>query len=142
MEKVTTLLSRKEPHFKFVSPKCTLDQALSRMNCEGTDHLVVIDEEGKFLGVVTEHDIASKALLTDLPLSKTTVKKLVNRELPIASTDDTVEQCLQRMRQHNVRLMPIFENFHFIVIISGYDIFREGARSRTDIFDDDTTAVY
>lgn len=103
---------------------------------------MVIDEEGKFLGVVTEHDIASKALLTDLPLSKTTVKKLVNRELPIASTDDTVEQCLQRMRQHNVRLMPIFENFHFIGVISGDDILREAARSRTDIFDDDTTAVY
>ena len=32
------------------------------MNCEETDNLVVIDEEGKFLGVVTEHDIASKAL--------------------------------------------------------------------------------
>ena len=63
MEKVTIILNRKESHFNYISPACSLDEALCRMNCEGTDHLVVIDEDGRFNGVITEHDIASKAVL-------------------------------------------------------------------------------
>ena len=97
------------------------------MSCEGTDHLAVIDDDGRFMGVITEHDIATKALLEKVPLTKTTVRKLVNRQLPIASTEDTVEQCLLRMRQYNVKLLPVFEGYMFKGIISADDILQEAA---------------
>ena len=127
MEKVTHILNRKESHFRYISPASSLDEALCRMSCEGTDHLAVIDEDGAFIGVITEHDIATKALLEKVPLTKTTVRKLVNRQLPIASTEDTVEQCLLRMRQYNVKLLPVFEGYMFKGIISADDILQEAA---------------
>lgn len=111
------------------------------MNCEKTDHLVVIDEEDRFLGVITEHDIASKAVLEKMSLTKTLVRKLVNKELPIASTDDTVEQCLRRMQQYHVKLLPVFDGLRFKGVVSSDDILKQAASSRSRIFDEDETAL-
>ncbi len=141
MEKITVILNRKEPHFRVVSPDCTVNDALSRMNCENIDHLVVMDEDDRFMGVITEHDIASKALLEKTPITKSPVKKFVNKRLPIASTEDTVEQCLQRMQQYKVKLLPVFEGFAFKGIVTSDDILKEAASNRSDIFDEDETPI-
>lgn len=135
MEKITEILNRKESHFKYISPQCSLDEALCRMNCENTDHLVVMDEDDHFIGVITEHDIAARALLDKTPLTRTLVKKFVNKRLPISSTEDTVEQCLDRMQQYKVKLLPVFDGFSFKGIISADDILKEIARRRAEIFD-------
>jgi len=141
MEKVTNILNRKESHFDYISPGCSLDEALCRMNCEGTDYLVVIDDDSRFIGVITEHDIATKAVLEKISLTKTLVRKLVNSNLPIASTEDTVEQCLQRMQRHHVRLLPVFEGFLFKGIVSADDILREAASHRMEIFDENESKL-
>ncbi|HEX5652108.1 MAG TPA: CBS domain-containing protein [Chitinophagaceae bacterium] len=141
MEKITVILGQKESHFRYISPASSLDEALCRMSCENTDHLVVMDDDDNFMGVITEHDIASKAILEKISLQKVAVKKLVNRGLPIATTDDTVEQCLQRMQRHKVKLLPVFEGYTFKGIISSDDILREIASNRADIFDEDETPV-
>ncbi len=143
MEKITVILNRKESHFANISALCSIDEALCRMSSEGVDHLAVMDEEGRFMGVITEHDIASKAVMEKMSLVKTNVKRLVNSHLPIASTEDTVEQCLHRMQQHHVKLLPVFEGFLFRGIISSDDILSEAASNRTEIFDeDDSRLVY
>ncbi len=141
MEKITVILNRKESHFRHISPGCSVDEALCRMNCEGTDHLAVIDDDGRFTGVITEHDIASKVLLEKMSLTKTNVRTLVNRQLPIASTEDTVEQCLLRMRQYNVKLLPVFEGFMFKGLISSDDILQEAANNRAGIFDEEESGL-
>jgi signal-transduction protein with cAMP-binding, CBS, and nucleotidyltransferase domain len=143
MEKITVILKRKESHFRYIAPACSVNEALSRMSCEGTDHLVVMDEDGRFMGVITEHDIVTKAFLEKMSLTKTQVRKLVNCQLPIASTEDTVEQCLQKMRQFNVKLIPVFEGFLFRGIVTSDDILQEAASHRTEIFDEeDANLVY
>ena len=79
MEKITQILKRKEPHFRYIAPQCSLDEALNRMSCEATDHLAVIDEDRRFIGIITEHDIACRALVSKIPLTSTPVKKNAER---------------------------------------------------------------
>lgn len=141
MEKITQILKRKEPHFRYIAPQCSLDEALNRMSCEATDHLAVIDEDRRFIGIITEHDIACRALVSKIPLTSTPVKKMLNVLLPIASLDDTVEQCLQKMEQYHVKVLPVFEGMQFKGIITADDILHEAASNRAEIFDQDETAV-
>ncbi len=141
MEKVTLILKRKESHFRYISPLSSADEALCRMNCEGTDYLVVMDDDGHYVGVVTEHDIATKLMLESKSLSRTPVRHVANRELPIASVDDTVEQCLRRMRQYNVKLLPVFEGNNFVGMVTSDDILEELVSLRADIFDEDETPL-
>jgi CBS domain-containing protein len=135
MEKVTEILVRKQPHFKRIAPDCSIQDALSRMNSQGSDYLIVMDNDEKFLGLLTEHDIFKKSLYGKQPFGKTTVSDLMNTGLPLASTDDTVEQCMRVMKRHHVRYLPVFNNYDFIGVISADDILDEVITRGTRVFD-------
>jgi len=135
MEKVTIILERKQPHFKAVSPLCTVSNALSRMNCENTDYLIVMDEDENFLGIITEHEIASKSLSAKMPAWQTMVKQIMNTHLPVAFTEDTVDDCMRRMQQHHVKIMPVFEGHTFKGVVTSEDILHEAVWHRNEIFD-------
>lgn len=135
MEKITEILCRKQAHFHTVSPASTVEKALGQMCCENVEYLVVIDDDEKYIGLITEHDITSKVLFVHKNTEKTNVSSVMNISLPAASTNDTIENCMQMMRQHNVRYLPVFENFCFRGIVSTDDILEEAVKNRTEIFD-------
>jgi CBS domain-containing protein len=141
MEKITSILSKKQSHFHTVSPETSVDNALCQMCCENVDYLVVMDEEDRFLGLITEHDIASGVLAANKKLAKTKVKDMMNKRLPFATTEYTVEKCMQLMQQHHVRYLPVFENFSFKGIVSSEDILEEAVNNRMEIFDTEMTRV-
>ena len=134
MEKITSILAKKELHFHTVSPGSSAETALSRMCHENVDYLIVMDDE-KYVGLITEHDIASKAVIRNKQLTKTKVGEIMNNNLPAAATDDTVERCMQLMRQHHVRYLPVFEIHSFRGIVSSDDIIEEAVNNRMEIFD-------
>jgi len=134
MEKITSILAKKELHFHTVSPGSSADTALSRMCHENVDYLIVM-EDGNYFGLLTEHDITSKAVINNRQLTKTKVSDIMNRGLPAATTEDTVERCMQLMRQHHVRYLPVFEIHAFRGIVSSEDILEEAVNNRMEIFD-------
>ncbi|HEU5164217.1 MAG TPA: CBS domain-containing protein [Chitinophagaceae bacterium] len=135
MEKITSILAKKELHFHTVSPGSSVDTALSRMCHENVDYLIVMDDDGLYVGLLTEHDIASKVVITNRQLTKTKVSDIMNKGLPAATTDDSVERCMQLMRQHHVRYLPVFEIHSFRGIVSSEDILEEAVNNRMEIFD-------
>lgn len=137
MEKITSILSKKQPHFHTVSPVTTVKDAMNQMCCENVDYLIVIDNDEKFLGILGEHDITLKTMSSRQPLEKTQVMDVMNTRLPVATTNDSVERCMQLMKQFNVRLVPVFEGFQFCGVVSSEDIIREAVNSRLKIFDED-----
>ena len=144
MEKVTNILSRKHPNFNTILPDCCIDDALHQMHCENVDHLVVLDGNA-FLGILSEHDITSKGIFSNKPLSLVYVKDIMNTALPLATIDDSIERCMRLMRQFNVRYMPVFEDRTFKGVISVDDILQEAISYREAIFDalnDDVQNAY
>lgn len=135
MEKITSILARKQAHFHTVSPESFISNALQQMHCENVDYLVVIDDEERFLGILSDHDIVTKMLLEKKPLYKTSVRDIMNTSLPVATTADTVEKCMRTMRQHKVRFIPIFEGFNFKGVVTSDDIIHEVVANRMEIFD-------
>ena len=105
------------------------------MCCENVEFLVVIDDDERYMGLITEHDIASGVIVSNKQLEKIKVKDIMNIRLPVATTEDTVEKCMQLMRQHHVRYIPVFENFNFKGIVSSEDILEEAVNNRMEIFD-------
>ena len=137
MEKITTILAKKEPHFHTISPLSSVATALNQMCCENVDYLVVIDENESFLGLISEHDIASGVIAANKVLSKVKVGEVMNKRLPVATTTDSVEKCIQLMRQHQIRHLPVFENFLFKGIVSSEDMLDEMLCHRMEVFDDE-----
>lgn len=134
MEKITSILSKKESHFHTISPASSVNDALCQMCCENVDHLVVMDEDKRFLGLITEHDITAM-IAASKELESIKVKDITNSRFPAVTTEDTVEKCMQLMQQHHVRYLPVFENFSFKGIVSSEDILEEAVNNRMEIFD-------
>ncbi|WP_410971670.1 CBS domain-containing protein, partial [Salmonella sp. SAL4437] len=78
----------------------------------------------KYVGLLTEHDI-SRVVISNKQLKTTKVSDIMNKGLPAAATDDTVERCMQLMRQHHIRYLPVFEIHSFRGIVSSEDILEE-----------------
>jgi signal-transduction protein with cAMP-binding, CBS, and nucleotidyltransferase domain len=135
MEKVNQIIERQRPHFKTISPSCTLTDALSRMSSQNTDYLIVMDDNDKFLGLLTEHDVASKSIFMNKPLAKASVTEMMNTRLPFADVEDTVEQCMRVMKKYHVRHLPVFKNLHLMGIVTTDDILNEAVSHRKEIFD-------
>src|SRR5690348_7507346 len=78
MERIAEVLARKYPQFNNVSPACLVSDALYQMRCENLDYLIVMEDD-KFQGVISDHDIASRILFEDRPLNKIQVKEFMSR---------------------------------------------------------------
>jgi signal-transduction protein with cAMP-binding, CBS, and nucleotidyltransferase domain len=142
MERITSILHRKQRHFHTVAPGSSIYDALQQMHCENVDYLVVIDDEENFLGLLTDHDIASKVVFGNKPVTRMQVKEVMYTHLPLATTDDTVEKCMRTMRQHNIRFIPVFEGYTFQGIVSSEDIIHEIISNRRDVFDAEENEQY
>jgi CBS domain-containing protein len=136
MEKVTEILARHQPHFKKISPACSITDALCRMTSQNTDYMIVMDDNDNFLGLLTEHDVASKTIFANQPLGKTLVREMMNTRLPVADADTTVDECMKVMRRYHVRYLPVFDNLNFLGIVSSDDILEEVVSHRANVFDE------
>jgi CBS domain-containing protein len=142
MERITSILNRKQVHLHTVTANTFVTNALQQMRSENVDHLVVVNDEERFLGLLTDHDIATKIIFGKKSLNKTLVCEIMNTRLPVVTTEDTVEKCMRTMKQHNVRFLPVFDGFDFKGIVSSDDIIHEVVQNRMEIFDPEEDESY
>ena len=135
MENVTVLLSKKQSHFNKISPNSSISDALCRMSCQNSDYLIVMDDDERFLGLLTDHDIATKTVFANKSITSTKVKQMMNTRWPVADADNTVEDCMKLMSRYNVRYVPVFKNLSFLGVVSTDDILQEAVSHRSKIFD-------
>jgi CBS domain-containing protein len=62
MERITLILERKGAHLHTVSDESPITDALQQMRSENVDYLVVLNDNERFLGIITDHDIATKII--------------------------------------------------------------------------------
>lgn len=124
MKILTNILARKPRNFHTTSPQSAVKNALSQMCCENVDHLIVMDND-RFMGILTEHDIATRGMANKKSFKKQLVGEILNTGLPSVTITDSVDRCMKLMRQHNVRYIPVFDDFEFVGVISTDDIIQE-----------------
>jgi len=142
MERITSILNRKQVHLHIVAANAFVTNALQQMRSENVDHLVVVNDDERFLGLLTDHDIATKIIFGKKSLHKTLVREIMNTRLPVVTTEDTVEKCMRTMKQHNVRFLPVFDGFDFKGVVSSDDIIHEVVQNRMQIFDPEEDESY
>jgi CBS domain-containing protein len=135
MEKVADVLDRKYPQFNKVIPECLVSDALYQMACENADFLIVL-QDGKFQGIITDHDIASRVLFDHRPLNKIQVREFMSRTLPVTTSDSPLEYCMQLMERYNVKHVAIFDRFDFRGVLSSQDILHESIQKHPSGFEE------
>src|SRR5258706_8684897 len=140
MEKVATILARKQTHFKKIDPSASISDALVQMSGRNVEYLIVIDADNNFVGLLTEHDIAKKAIFVTRPLTEIKVTEMMNALLPFVDVSNSLGHCMRVMKQFNIRHLPVFENLQFTGIISSDDILEELLHDKTETADEEELA--
>jgi CBS domain-containing protein len=136
MERVADVLRHKYPQFNNTSSRRSVNEALHQMHCENVDYLIVLDDE-RFTGILTEHDIAEKVIYRSKELDKATVKDFMSTYLPVATLNDSLEYCMQLMDRHNVKYIAVYDRFNFKGVISSHDLMKQVLNKRKTVFEDD-----
>ncbi len=124
MNKVSNVLARKNRASISVNPSCSVLDALKIMADENIGSLVV-KENDKYVGIVTERDYSRKVMLKGKNSTETTVGEIMSADLPTVSPTDTIDHCMQLMSEKNIRYMPVFDSGEMVGIISMSDVVKE-----------------
>jgi len=87
---------------------CTEDEEIraiaERIVTKSVNHIVVIDEVGKLLGIVTSWDI-TRAMAE----GKTALSDIESHNVITAKPDEPLEIASKRMAQHNISALPVID---------------------------------
>jgi CBS domain-containing protein len=124
MNTIHNILSRKGHRAISVSPDTSVLDALKVM-AENNIGSVVVKQDGKFLGIITERDYSRKVVLKGKNSTDTKVNEIMTTDFPDLKPADTVEYCMELLTQNNIRYLPVFEDGVLKGIISISDVVTE-----------------
>lgn len=124
MKKVSHILKRKGSNVVSITPDVTVLDALKQMDEKNMGSMVVM-ENGKYIGLVTERDYSRKVALKGKSSATTPVREIMSTGLPRITPDNSVDTCMQIMSENNIRYLPVFENDELCGIISINDVVKE-----------------
>lgn len=115
-------LARLSPHTPlFISPKATLMDAVKNMNAAKVGSLLVGDAD-HLEGILTERDIALKAVCQGKDLEETDVASLMTPHPETLTDDDSLAYAVNRMSVGGYRHVPILRDGRAVGIISIRDV--------------------
>ncbi|QYC41325.1 Hypoxic response protein 1 [Nonomuraea coxensis DSM 45129] len=95
--------------------------ALMRENDAGA---VIVNENGRIQGIVTDRDIAVRVVADDKG-PETPVREACSSSVEAVGPDTEIDQAVQLMRTHAVRRLPVVEDGRAIGIVSLGDLAME-----------------
>lgn len=118
---VSSMLKGKGFDIWSVSQNDSVFDALTLMAEKKCGALVVLEEE-KLCGIISERDYARKVILLGKSSKETLVKEIMSSTVFYASPDLTAEECMAVMIDKRVRHLPVMENENLIGVISIGDV--------------------
>jgi CBS domain-containing protein len=109
---------------ELVPPGATVREAASKM-AEEDIGAVVIGEEDRLDGVLTDRDIILRAVVEGREIATLTVRDLMSSTVYTCRENDTIEDAFQVMSERQVRRLPVLDRAdHVVGIVTLSDLGR------------------
>lgn len=119
MKKISEIVANREVYFVRVGQ--TVQQVARYMGDRNVGAVVVLDGD-RLVGVFSERDVIKRVLSQGRDPAHTPVEEVMTREVVFANADETYEDCLRKMKQLNVRHLPIVHNGQLLSLVSLRDL--------------------
>jgi len=104
-----------------VSPDETVYDALALMAKKEIGALVVV-ENGKMVGIISERDYARKVILKGKSSKETPVREIMTSDVIYVSPDQKAGKCLSLMTKKRIRHLPVLEKDRLVGLLTIEDI--------------------
>ncbi|GAB3702381.1 CBS domain-containing protein [Corynebacterium nasicanis] len=102
----------------------TLEVAARHMRDADVGSLPVIDGEGRVVGIITDRDIVVTALAEGRDPTAVTVGELIDATLITVAPEDSAEEVLAVMKEHQIRRVPVLDGTQLVGMLAQADIAR------------------
>jgi CBS domain-containing protein len=85
--------------------------------------MVVSDEQGNIIGIVTERDMTQRVIAAGLDSKFTLVKDIMTANPDTLSPNDSAGDALELMQTRNYRHLPVVENGQCVAVVSIRDLY-------------------
>jgi CBS domain-containing protein len=93
---------------------------------------VSVMDGDRLVGIFSERDVINRVVAKSLNPVTTTVTSVMTSNLVVASTDETYESCLRKMKQANCRHLPVVEGDKLVGFISLRDLLQVDISEKDD----------
>jgi CBS domain-containing protein len=106
-----------------VYPWETVERAARLMGGCDCGILPVVNNNGHLIGMVTDRDIALRIIARGIDPRHTRVGECMSEDLYTCHEYDSIESCMRRMARHQIRRLPIVDDYDRVIgIISQGDM--------------------
>jgi len=120
--KVTEILRSKGADVITIWPGASLRSAVARMANRNIGALVVVDDQGKVVGMVSERDIVLALAESAEQALAGAVGDVMSRKVVTCGPDDRLADLMAVMTEHRVRHLPVVEDGHLHGLVSIGDL--------------------
>ena len=108
---------------KTVRPFSTVKDVVQKMNKFGIGSVVVVEED-RPVGIITERDIMRNIAEQFFDLSLVKVKDIMSTQLVTISGDVSVEEAARLMASRKIKKLPVVEDQKLVGIVTSMDVMR------------------
>jgi CBS domain-containing protein len=121
MKSVGDILDKKGRYVWSVRPEDTVYDSVKLMADKGIGGVVVLEND-KLVGIVTERDYARKVILEDRSSKTSKVADIMTSQVLWVTESETVDECMAIMIEKNLRHLPVFKDEELIGVVSIRDL--------------------
>jgi CBS domain-containing protein len=107
-----------------IAPTSLVFDAVKLMAAENIGALVVLEDE-KIVGMITERDYARKIALLARLSTKTVVRDIMTTSVMYVRPNQTSEECMALMTEHRLRHFPVIDKGKLVGLISIGDLVKD-----------------
>jgi CBS domain-containing protein len=110
-----------------LSPTATLAEAARTMR-DSNVGAVIVEDQGKLVGLVTDRDIVVRAIAQERDPKTTQLGEACSKTLVSLGADDDTDRAVEVMRERSVRRLPVVEKGKVVGMVSLGDLALERDR--------------
>ena len=116
------LLNRKENSLISVKTSDEVILAIKNMADCKVGSLLVMSDDGEFVGILTERDVLRISAKRDGDLAGVRIEEMMTRDLMVATPDCSIDQAMSMMTEHRFRHLPVMDGGKPIGMVSIGDL--------------------
>ena len=122
MTTVAQVLESKDSNIYTIAPNASVRSAIKLMAEKNIGALVVLNEQKKVVGIISERDYTHKVILKNRSSLTTNVDQIMTSDVLTVTRSMKVHECLKIMTDGHLRHLPVVENEQLLGMVAIGDL--------------------
>lgn len=125
MKTINQVLVKKGSVIFSTTPSASVIEAVKQMAEKRVGALLVLNEAGKLVGIVSEQDYTRKIVLYDRQVEGLTVAETMTTPVVVAQPEQSIQEGMAVMTEKRIRHLPVMNNGQLLGLVSIGDLVKE-----------------